>query len=322
MTTPVTEQEIRAYADAVRRALADLPAKTRDELLDDLPDHLAEVAAEGEGTLVDRLGSPAAYAAEVRAAAGLRGPGPTGRSIDDRLIAAWGDARDRLRVADRKLGPAIGYRSLSDYLRLLRPAWWVVRGYLAAMVVAVITTGSAVGLLPRLGGSTLAAILILGMFVPASIWFGRREHRLARGPRFVVGLATAFLVLFGVVGLLNVRSSGYGGGGEVYQPTYGNPLDSVQDVFVYDEQGNPLTNVRLFDQDGQPIRIGYPGWCQTAEVGVDPRPVEAQPAYPYCPDRAPYRIGPRAGVAADPTPTPSAAASVTATPAPRPSRTG
>jgi hypothetical protein len=321
MTTPVTEQEIRAYADAVRRALADLPAKARDELLDDLPDHLAEVVADGEGALVDRLGSPEAYAAEVRAAAGLRGPGPTGRSIDDRLIAAWGDARDRLRVADRKLGPAIGYRSVSDYLRLLRPAWWVVRGYLGAMVVAVITTGSDVGLLPRLGGSTLAAILILGVFVPASIWFGRREQRLARGPRFVVGLATAFLVLFGVVGLFNVRFSGYGAGGAVYQPTYGNPLDSVRDVFVYDEQGNPLTNVRLFDQDGQPIRIGYPDWCQTAEVVVDPRPVEAQLAYPYCPDRAPYRIGPRAGVAADPTSTPSAAASVTATPAPSPSRT-
>jgi hypothetical protein len=322
MTSPVTEQDIRAYADAVRRALADLPVKTRDELLEDLPDHLAEVAAEGEGTLADRLGSPEAYAAEVRRAAGVRAPGPTGRSVDDRLIAVWEDARGRLRIADRRLGPAIGYQSLSDYLRLLRPAWWVLRGYLVAMFITVVTTGADFGLLPRLGGSTLAAFLMLGVFVPASIWFGRREHRLDRGPRVVVGLATALLALFGVVGLFNLRSSGSGADGEVYQPSYGNPLDSVQDIFVYDEQGNPLTKVRLFDQDGQPIRIGYPGWCQTAEVSVDPGPVEAQPAYPYCPDRAPYRIGPRAGVAADPTPIPSPAVTASATPAPTPSPTG
>ncbi|MEE3919703.1 hypothetical protein V2I01_19575 [Micromonospora sp. BRA006-A] len=44
----VTGQEITDYVDRVRAALADLPPAVRDELTEDLPEHLAEVAAEGE----------------------------------------------------------------------------------------------------------------------------------------------------------------------------------------------------------------------------------------------------------------------------------
>ena len=66
----VTEQEITDYVARVRAALADLPPGQRDELTEDLADHLTEVAAEAEGTLVERLGEPETYAAELRAAAG------------------------------------------------------------------------------------------------------------------------------------------------------------------------------------------------------------------------------------------------------------
>ncbi|WP_425487277.1 HAAS signaling domain-containing protein, partial [Micromonospora maritima] len=66
----VTGQEITDYVDRVRAALADLPPSVRDELTEDLPEHLAEVAAEGDGALVDRLGPPEAYAAELRTVAG------------------------------------------------------------------------------------------------------------------------------------------------------------------------------------------------------------------------------------------------------------
>ncbi|MFD0518227.1 HAAS signaling domain-containing protein [Paractinoplanes durhamensis] len=52
------QDEIRDYVEAVRQALAGLSAETREELLEDLPEHLAEVRAEGSGTLRDRLGSP------------------------------------------------------------------------------------------------------------------------------------------------------------------------------------------------------------------------------------------------------------------------
>jgi uncharacterized membrane protein len=52
--------DLSTYVEAVRTALGDLPPATRDELLEDLPEHLAEVQAEGTGSLVDRLGSPEA----------------------------------------------------------------------------------------------------------------------------------------------------------------------------------------------------------------------------------------------------------------------
>lgn len=60
------------YAEAVRAALGDLSAEERSSLLDDLEAHLAEVAAEPGTRLVERLGSPEDYAAELRAAYGAR----------------------------------------------------------------------------------------------------------------------------------------------------------------------------------------------------------------------------------------------------------
>jgi hypothetical protein len=54
----MTEQEIAGYVERVRQALADLPPTVRDELLEDLPEHLAEVAAEDAGAFAERLGPP------------------------------------------------------------------------------------------------------------------------------------------------------------------------------------------------------------------------------------------------------------------------
>ena len=38
-----------------------------------------------------------------------------------------------------------------------------------------------------------------------------------------------------------------------------NPYDRIRDVFVYDSEGRLVENARLFDQNGNPIRLGYPG---------------------------------------------------------------
>ncbi|HEY0696218.1 MAG TPA: hypothetical protein VGD43_00230, partial [Micromonospora sp.] len=78
------EQEIARYVGEVRRELADLPPETRDELLEDLPEHLTEVAAEADGPLADRLGTPQAYAAELRTAAGF-GPPAEPPGLDRRI---------------------------------------------------------------------------------------------------------------------------------------------------------------------------------------------------------------------------------------------
>src|SRR4030095_596703 len=63
--------EIARSATALRAACAALPGPDRELLLEDLEDHLQEVAAEAGGPLSERLGRPEAYAAELRASAGL-----------------------------------------------------------------------------------------------------------------------------------------------------------------------------------------------------------------------------------------------------------
>nr|WP_306416123.1 hypothetical protein [Micromonospora okii] len=291
------EQEIADYTARVRAALADLPPTVRDELTEDLPEHLAEVAAEGDGPLADRLGTPEAYAAELRVAAGAGGPA-TVRNLDQRAAAVAAALRTRLSAADARIGPILGYASASEYLRLLRPAWWVLRGYLAAMLITVVTTGAPIGLLPRLGGSTLAALLLLGVCVIASVWLGRRTPTLRRWPRIALRAGTAVLAIFAFAGFVDADDRlGWNESG--YQPTSVEET-YISDVFVYDADGRLVQNARLFDQDGNPIRLGYPE-CER-DGPVEPKPVA--PVYPYCPEHAPFRAAPGGQPPAPAAPTP------------------
>ena len=106
-TSTARQDEVREYAAAVRAALADVPA----DLLDDLEEHLAEVAADGEGSLASRLGPPADYARELRTAAGLpvgeeatAGARAGGAKLIGRL-RSWGPMRqEQLRVGTRRSG--------------------------------------------------------------------------------------------------------------------------------------------------------------------------------------------------------------------------
>jgi hypothetical protein len=283
--------DVANYAERVRAALGDLPPATRDELLEDLPEHLAEVAAEGEGSLVDRLGPPEVYAAELRAAAGA--PLRPRRNMDDRVDEVMRDVRARLRAVDVGVGPAIGYPAASDFLRLLRPAWWVLRGYIVAMAIAYAGNGESIGLLPRLGGSTLASLLTLGLFVVGSIWLGRHGRLSGRWSRIALGGATALAGVIALAALADfdelVRD-----GRHYEQVYYDNPLNRIQDVYIYDQNGNLVDGVRLFDQDGQPLRFGFErcGPNDRDNLGV----------YPLCPGLQPFGTPD----VATPTPTPSA----------------
>ncbi|HWG94036.1 MAG TPA: hypothetical protein VNU66_07435 [Mycobacteriales bacterium] len=72
MTAPTTSPAAQRYLAEVAGELADLPVEERADLLEDLALHLAALDAEGDVRPVGvRLGTPAAYAAELRAAAGL-----------------------------------------------------------------------------------------------------------------------------------------------------------------------------------------------------------------------------------------------------------
>lgn len=337
----VTEQEIADYVARVRAALADLPPAHRDELTEDLPEHLAEVAADTGGTLVERLGEPEAYAAELRAAAGV-GTATRGRRLDRRLGAAVDRLRARARRWDVQLGPPLGYASASEFLRLLRPAWWVLRGYLAAMLVTVLTSGGAFGLVPRLNGSELAGLVLLAGSVLASIWLGHHTPGLTRPKRRLLHAGTAVLVVFGLVGLADVNGRVGSGDFGYEQISVDDRYSHVRDVYVYDSEGRLVQNARLFDQNGDPIRLGYPDCPDGRDPNGFGNPL-LRP-YPYCPEQAPFAPRPPAATAPapglpplpaptassgspDPTPTAEPTAPVTPTasattaPTPVPSRT-
>jgi hypothetical protein len=330
-------EEIARYVDAVREELADLPASARDELLEDLPAHLAEVAAEDPAPLRDRLGAPTAYAAELRAAAELT-VDEERRPLAARLAARWERTRERLRRLDGRTGPLVGYERFSDFARLLVPAWWVLRGYLAAMFVATLLYGSPTGLLPRLGSSTLAGVLMLVGFVVGSIWLAHRTPGLSRWPRRAVHLASALLVLGGIAGFASLDASRWGWPDAQVNYVYDSPYDNVRDVYIVDENGQLLTNVQLLDQDGRPIEIGW-DWCgeyldeyvyEGERVWVTPQEEWYYVAYPRCPEDLPFwaramgqpepspepTAGPSPGPTAGPSPGP------TAGPSPEPSPTG
>lgn len=104
---------VRVYLARVRTALADLPASEIEEILEDVRPHLAELEAElGEGArveaLIERLGTPESYAAELRASGGYPAPaeGTTqvlttakAPSLAKPRIALWGLVLSALALA-------------------------------------------------------------------------------------------------------------------------------------------------------------------------------------------------------------------------------
>ncbi|MDE9364835.1 hypothetical protein PZ938_04395 [Luteipulveratus sp. YIM 133132] len=89
MSTVVDTDAATAYRERVGAALADLPAEERDDLLEDVAEHLAELSVElgdpSAAVLEQRLGTPEQYAAELRTAAGCQNPASTARNGRARL---------------------------------------------------------------------------------------------------------------------------------------------------------------------------------------------------------------------------------------------
>jgi hypothetical protein len=302
--------EVADYLAAVREALADLSPSERDELLEDLSAHLAEVAAEDPAPLRDRLGPPAGYAAELRAAADPAVRAGHARRTA-RLAGWWGDLRGGLGRLDARVGPLFGYQRASEFGRLLVPGWWVLRGYLAAMVVvAALDRSDQVGLLPRLGGSTLAGLLILAAAVAGSVWLARRTPDLRRWQRRAVYGGSAFLVLFGLIGFVDLDGNQRFGSPTVTEYVSQDPLEYVQDVYVVDRDGQLVTEVMLLDQHGNPLDIG---WVLCGDQSDRQFPVR----YPRCPEELPpwLRVGPP-----EPEPSPSPGATPEPSRSPEPTR--
>ncbi len=256
MTAPQTTEpdvEVRAYAREVRAALADVPADRLAELLDDLEEHLVEVAAEGGEPLVVRLGPAADYAAELRRAAGLSEP----HVAPAVARTPW---RGELRAGLSRLQASPSYGAVREFLPELRPAWWVLRAWAALVAVDALFTGSNSFPLPTFGLSPLVGIVLTGAAVT---WSVRRGLRVRRDPTLghprvavLANGALAVLALIAVFGAGGQSEPAMASWDSAVSPTTelahedGTPITNIH---PYSATGEPLDGVLLYDQDGRPI---------------------------------------------------------------------
>ena len=196
MTTSTVTPEIVAFAQGVRAALADLPAEEVDDLTEGLEADLAEAYAED---LQRELPDPAAYATELRAAAGLPMRTKATAGVLSGLTQGWHDTRADLKVAIHR-NPALA--SVVDFVGELRPAWWIVRAWLAAWLVASFFGNE------RGYGMAGTWWVVFAAFAVISVQWGRgRWH----GPAVPALIAVGNVIA--VVAFLPVMAAADGGGG-------------------------------------------------------------------------------------------------------------
>ena len=310
MTTPTTTREAEAYLAEVREQLNDLGDEERAELLQDLAQHLTEISSDEtnpEADLRKLLGTPSDYAAELRSAAGLppREPGPTETkprpAFADRLLPLWNHRWARA-------GRAIS--------RDLAPAWWIVRGYLVAVLpfwIDPFGSSSEDFPVPRYQGEPLlgAAAIVIG--VAASVLlgrWGRRSPQLGRAAGLIALNALVLLAAANAYGAVRAQYVVFSQSqlhqvselsrqvGEL-STSLESPYGTVTNIYPYDSLGNPLENVLLFDQDGRPLRAGKQEWWADGCTRA--------PAHPHAADGVPvafsypveYRVELQSGTQVD-----------------------
>jgi hypothetical protein len=211
--------------------------------------------------------------------------------------------------------PGTAARSVAEFVTSLQPAWWVMRAIAAAALVMAVV----------FGGGAPAVLLLALVAVPVSVWVGHRTRRDRRWLWGVVPLnALAALVLLWLLtdGLAGSNDSGSASSYPVsLSGLWQDSEREIRDIRPVDADGNPLTGVYLFDQDGRPIDTSAGAECGDSSGVID---TGSDAAYP----RGTWDYDPRTGrcrhtppgplVAAVPTtPTPGAGAA-TALPTPEP----
>jgi hypothetical protein len=255
------------FLTRVRAHLADLSDDDRDELLDGLEADLSEQHAEG-GSLPD----PAAYAAELRAAAGLpasskpvrvRTPRPP---LKEQLAALPDTWRERWMELT---GHNDHTRRTWAFLEAVRPAWWVLRAWVAVTLLDMLSGDwEYVTVVPSLGVALLGPALLVGATV-VSVLVGQGRLWPGSGPdrTLLARLTLVGLNAFAVVVPLTFH---YAGSHPFVQEAYVAPVravddghgqvlrtgrDVVRNIYAYDAGGKPLQGVQLYDQQGRPVAV-------------------------------------------------------------------
>lgn len=248
-TATLLDAEVAAFAAAIRTHLDDLPAEDVDDLTGGLEADLLEQASDHDGTLT--LGDPELYAAELRASAGF--PERSAATLPkrrwrDAIVAACTDVVRRIRST------MVGAWVI-DFAIVLRPAWWLLRGW-AVYELATLAVGkfSMDPLTPGRWPFLLAAVFVSvqwgrGKWLPAS-WL--------KAVRTLVSIVTALALPFLLAAAINSTGTTYLTVTQFTEPApdqTGLWIDGarVSNIFAYDAEGNPLTNVQLFNQIGEPL---------------------------------------------------------------------
>lgn len=253
--------EVDVFVAEVERRLADLTAEERDELVGGLRADLCERLADHDGpeSAEQVLGDPATYAAELRTAAGFA-PVMTARRERRQLAVVVGELLDAGRrtwveLVDKVPG------SPRAFLESLQPVWWVVRAWvawmllqetrhatsidygplwlamLALMVVGSVQLGRGGGAVARLRGHVAARLLLIGLNVVAVCLLPGAVDR-ARW-------STAYEVL---------DQQGYDQSSEYSRGLFYDGTE-LTNLLPYDADGKPLTGVQLFTKDGRAVAI-------------------------------------------------------------------
>jgi hypothetical protein len=303
-TSTLSSPGAATYAARVRACLADLPEESRAELLEDLEEHLAEVLADdGGASLSERLGSPAAYASELRTAAGLA---PIGVGSQQAWIPA-------LRIQLARLARRPGTRAALELWTSLKPGWWVLRGLLVSAYLLRNARPGRLGRIPvpQVQGSRWLGLAVIVGLVALSVLVGRRlRTRSALAATLVVALDLAVAVA-GVGATTDAlhRTYTFRAPPVIYNTssdTLTGPNGIIYNIIPFDREGRALTDVQLFDQSGNPLNVA---------VGQDPRGLPLQRIVARAPDGGPLNnVFPQTQIVTDPT-------TGTAGPAPAPSLT-
>ncbi|TPG18987.1 hypothetical protein [Pedococcus bigeumensis] len=240
-----TGEDVTQYIAAVRAELADLPPDDLDDLTGGLEADLSELVAESPSGLAG-LASPQEYAAELRSAAGF----PV--RAEQSKPTWWSQQKDLARRDLANLAadyPAV--RQARDLAIELRPVWWIARGVALAWLLVI---WGSVSML-------LYPLAIIGAVV--SVYVGRRGAELVGWPRRLLMAANAVAVL-GVVfalGAAIASSRGYVG---YNNAPYPEPMSEPglqfngtpsSNLYVYDKDGKPVTDVRIFTDTGQSVDL-------------------------------------------------------------------
>ena len=306
--------DVASYASAVRAALGALPDTERESLLEDLENHLAEVASESGLSLQERLGKPEDYAAELRSAYGA--------GNDASSSGRHGSLRDRAGALLKMMAAGtLPYPDLRALLPELRPGWWVLRAYLLVLLLAFLfRDGTNLRPIPNpFTSGGLLQIVATVVAIGISVRLGRRAMPANRGWRWsAVGVNVAIALL----ALPVLASMGTGNNGYSYDYS-SDPYVSaasagyfpgVSNIYPYSRDGKPLKDVLLYDQDGRPLVPEKTDVVIDVPNGPDGLPIpNAYPLNERHPNGDPV-LPPRVALPPSPASTPTQSPTATASP--------